>query len=210
MKSTIKNNKEEATKITSQNFVRLLKYASRQHLNDVVDFLQTNQLNIVSDLPTVQSMLTPETIYHCRCDDFVKACYYFHYGYEYHPTSLNEQSYIEEFKRFDINQLLLNGSDKVKLNKYDTIYDYTFEFNFPYIRKVVDQVAHKYGYDFIPWTTLQNLSLNMKELNQDGVALRSVFQGEAFEYKCYSIVASFYDHQYYSSEIEGMYLKMEK
>lgn len=200
-------------KITSQSFMRLMKYASRQHLNDVVNFLQTNQLDIVADLPTIQSILTPEVIHLNCCDCFVKACYYLHYGRKYCPETISiiEQSYVEEFKRFDINQLLLNGSDKVKINEYNQYNRNVFEFNFTYIHKVIDQVAHEYGYDFIPWAILKDLSLNIKELNQGGVVLINGQQGEASHYECCNIVTLFYHYQYNSySQIRGMYLKMEK
>lgn len=195
--------------IDENNFQRVIEYAKRQKMKDIVEYMTANKGNLIKQVYTLQELLTAERMYRLNFDCFVRACYFFVYkkafgGADYIPGEGYKMpnSYIKIFNMFDSRLLLLNGDQK-RLGDIDVRRE-DFDFNFEYIHKIVDDIASQNNFIFISWDELKNAKFTIDQIHQEGIVLMRGRQGEKSHYEHSSIYFCYMNHQQYGTA--GIYL----
>ena len=195
--------------IDENNFQRVIEYAKRQKMEDIVEYMTANKVNLIKQVYTLQELLTAERMSRGDFDCFVRACYFFVYKKAFRGTDYITRegykipdSYIKIFNMFDSRLLLLNGDQKRLGDSYVPRED--FDFNFEYIHKIVDDIASQNNFIFISWDELKNAKFTIDQLQQEGIVLMRGRQGEKSHYEHASVLFCLTHHQQY--DITGIYL----
>lgn len=195
--------------IDENNFQRVIEYAKRQKMEDIVEYMTANKVNLIKQVYTLQELLTAERMSRGDFDCFVRACYFFVYKKAFRGTDYITRegykmpdSYIKIFNMFDRRLLLLNGDQKRLGDSYVPRED--FDFNFEYIHKIVDDIASQNNFIFISWDELKNAKFTIDQLQQEGIVLMRGRQGEKSHYEHASVLFCLTHHQQY--DITGIYL----
>ena len=195
--------------IDENNFQRVIEYAKRQKMEDIVEYMTANKVNLIKQVYTLQELLTAERMSRGDFDCFVRACYFFVYKKAFRGTDYITRegykmpdSYIKIFNMFDRRLLLLNGDQKRLGDSCVPRED--FDFNFEYIHKIVDDIASQNNFIFISWDELKNAKFTIDQLQQEGIVLMRGRQGEKSHYEHASVLFCLTHHQQY--DITGIYL----